>query len=95
MHKCTCIQTINIYATYQISAAAIATEELVTCDACEYGVAATSRLLEMIGLFCKRDPLKRRYSAKETYNFKEPTSRSHPIRSRYSTSYNTDPHIAH
>ena len=33
----------------------------------------------MIGLFCKRDLYKRRYSAKETYNFKEPTNRSHPI----------------
>ena len=35
---------------------------------------------EYICLFCKRDPQKRRYSAKETYNFKEPTNRSHPIR---------------
>ena len=33
----------------------------------------------MIGLFCKRAPSKRRYSANETYNFKEPTNRSHPI----------------
>jgi len=44
-----------------------------------YGVAAISRLLEMIGLFCKRDLSKRRYSAKETYNFEEPTNHSHPI----------------
>jgi len=36
-----------------------------------YGVAATSRLLKIIRLFCKRDLQKRRYSAKETYNFKE------------------------
>jgi len=42
-------------------------------------VASISRLLEIIGLFCKRDPEKRRYSAKETYNFKAPTNRSHPI----------------
>ena len=33
----------------------------------------------MIGLLCKRALQKRRYSAKETYNFKEPTNRSHPI----------------
>ena len=48
---------------------------------CEYsyGVASTSRLLKIIGLFCKRALLKRRYSAKETHNFKEPTNRSHPI----------------
>jgi len=31
-----------------------------------YGVAATSRLLKIIGLFCKRDLKKRRYSANET-----------------------------
>ena len=44
-----------------------------------YGVASTSRLLKIIGLFCKRALSKRRYSAKETCNFKEPTNRSHPI----------------
>ena len=46
-----------------------------------YGVATISRLLKIIGLFCKRALWKRRYSAKETYNIKEPTYRSHPIRS--------------
>jgi len=30
----------------------------------------------MIGLFCKRALWQRRHSAKETYNFKEPTNRS-------------------
>ena len=44
-----------------------------------YGVAMTSRLLQIIGLFCKRALLKRLYSAKETYNFREPVNRSHPI----------------
>jgi len=44
-----------------------------------YGVATTSRLLTIIGLFCKRALWKRLYSVKETYNFKEPTNRSHPI----------------
>ena len=44
-----------------------------------YGVATISRLPKIIGLFCKRALKKRRYSAKETYNFKEPTNRSHPI----------------
>jgi len=38
-----------------------------------YGVAAISRLPKNIGLSCKRALLKRLYSAKETYNFKEPT----------------------
>jgi len=40
-----------------------------------YGVATISSLLKIIGLFCKRALEKRRYSAKETYNFKEPTNR--------------------
>jgi len=34
---------------------------------------------KIIGLFCKRALQKRRYSAKETYQFEEPTNRSHPI----------------
>jgi len=42
-----------------------------------YGVATISRLLENILLFCKREPYKRDlYSAKETYIFKEPNSKS-------------------
>ena len=45
----------------------------------EYGVATTSRLLKIIGLFCKRALLKRQYSAKETCNFKKPTNRTHLI----------------
>jgi len=44
-----------------------------------YGVASISRLLKITGLFCKRALKKRRYSARETYNFKEPTNRSDPI----------------
>ena len=44
-----------------------------------YGVATISRLLNSIGLSCKRALWKRRYSAKETCNFKEPTNRSHLI----------------
>ena len=43
------------------------------------GVAMISKLLKIISLFCKRALSKRLYSAKETYNFKEPTHRSHPI----------------
>ena len=44
-----------------------------------YGVASISRLLKIIGLFCKRALQKRRYAAKETYNIKAPTNNSHPI----------------
>ena len=51
------------------------------CSVCYlcYGVALVSRIDEMIGLFCKRALQKRQYSAKETYNFIDPTNRSHPI----------------
>jgi len=41
--------------------------------------ASFSRLLQMTGLFCRRTCQKRLYSAKETYNVKKPTNRSHPI----------------
>ena len=44
-----------------------------------YGVASVSRIDKIIGLFCKRDLLKRRYSAQETYDFIDPTNHSHPI----------------
>jgi len=43
------------------------------------GIATMSRLLLIIGLFCQRALQKRLYSAKETYNFKEPNNHSHPI----------------
>jgi len=43
-----------------------------------YEVVTISRLLKIVGLFCKRALKKRGYSAKETYNCKEPTNRSHP-----------------
>ena len=45
----------------------------------EYGVATMSRMLKNIGLFCKRDLQKRPIFCKETYIFKHPTHRSHPI----------------
>jgi len=44
-----------------------------------YGMATISRLLIIIGLFCKRALQKRLYFAEETCNFKEPTHQSHPI----------------
>jgi len=50
-----------------------------------YGVATISRLLKIIRLICKRALLKRLYSAIETYNVKEPTTRSHPIPSYHFT----------
>jgi len=44
-----------------------------------YGVATISRLLEIIGLFCRISSSLQGSFAKETYNFKEPSNRSHPI----------------
>ena len=55
---------------------------------CVYGVAANIRLLKTVGLFCKRALQKRRYFAKETYNFKEPTNLSHPIPVYRRSTYN-------
>jgi len=51
----------------------------VSCTKKPYGVATISRLLKITGLFCKRAPSKRLYSASETYDFKEPAYCSHPI----------------
>jgi len=42
-------------------------------------VATISRMLKNIGLFCKRALQKRPIFCKETYIFKHPTHRSHPI----------------
>ena len=49
------------------------------CYLIYYGVATISRMLKNIGLFCKRDLQKRPIFCKETYIFKHPTNRSHPI----------------
>ena len=44
-----------------------------------YGVAMSSRLLKIVGLFGRISSLLYGSVAKETYNFKEPINRSHPI----------------
>ena len=63
----------------RVRANSISTQKRPTCYPPCYGVATISRLLKIIGLFCKRALYKRRYSAKETYDLKEPTTCSHPI----------------
>jgi len=45
----------------------------------QYGVATMNRLLQIISLFCRISSVWQGSFAKETYNFKEPTNRSHPI----------------
>ena len=44
-----------------------------------YGMATISRLLTIIGHFCRILSLLQGSFAKKTYDFKEPTNRSHPI----------------
>jgi len=44
-----------------------------------HGVATISRLLQIIGLFCRISSLLQGSFEKETHHFKEPTNRSHPI----------------
>jgi len=44
-----------------------------------YGVATSSSLLQIIGIFCRLSSLLCGSFAKETCNLKEPTTRSHPI----------------
>jgi len=44
-----------------------------------YGVAMTSRLFKITGLFCRMLCLLQGSFAKETYDFMEPTSHSHPL----------------
>jgi len=55
------------------------THSHMTWDLWRYGVATISRLLKIIGLFCKRAQSKRLESAKETCNFQAPAHHSHPI----------------
>ena len=57
----------------------VASDYLERLAATPYAVATISRLLKITSLFCKRALQKRLFSAKETYNLKEPTNRSHPI----------------
>ena len=51
-------------------------------------VATISMLLKIISHFCKRALSKKLYSAQETYNFEEPTNRSHRISSSHSRRHN-------
>ena len=56
---------------------------MCVCHECvahtSYGVAAVSRLLKIIGLFCRISSFLWGSFAKETHNFKEPANCSHPI----------------
>ena len=67
------------YGVVQCDAVWCSVMECVVCASTHYGVATISRLLKLIGLFCRISSLLQGSFAKETYNLKEPTNRSHPI----------------
>jgi len=76
---CTCTPIVlfaEVLASRQISMSHDTWQEAMSHT---YGVATISRLLKIIGLFCKRALSNRQYSAKETCDFKERTNRSHPL----------------
>jgi len=72
------IQSVCVVYLVQISNSPLQTHYIQT-QKFQYGVATMSRLLKMIGLCCERALQKSLYSAEETYNFKKPANRSHPI----------------
>ena len=72
-----------VMAQMWMSHVAYLNESCRTYECIVYGEPTLSRLLKIIGLFCKRALKKRLYSAKETCNFKEPIHRSHPITHTY------------
>jgi len=78
LHKTHC-KTLQHTATHCNTLQRAAKEPTAHQCLARYGVAWISWLLKIIDLFCKRALYERRYSAKETYNFKEPINRSHPI----------------
>ena len=80
-HTCTDAQTHRHTDTLieGVQQKKIQTERQKDSGTDKYGVAAISRLLKIICLFCKRDLKKRQYSVKETCNFKEHANRSQPI----------------
>ena len=54
-----------------------------------HGVTTIRRILENTGLYCKRALQKRPILCKETYIFKHPTNRSHPIPIYLENTYGT------
>jgi len=68
-----------IYIYIYIYVSIIRENCLIWKSKCCYGVATISRLLKIVGLFCRISSLLQGSFAEETYDFKEPTNRSHPI----------------
>jgi len=87
-HCSTCVAWFSHVSTRRVSTRFRNTISAPLISLSRYGVATVSRIDQIIGLFCKRDLSKRRYSAKETYNFIDPTDCSHPILSNRESRYN-------
>jgi len=82
MYKCTWIcnlLSIHVDLCIETSTYNEQCEQMRGSEVANARYSTISRLLKIIGLFGKRALQKRWYSAKETYNCKEPTTHSHPI----------------
>ena len=86
MDICIYIHTYLYIYIYRLWGTAIA-YDIHVCErgSCWYGVTLVRRIDEMICFFCTRALWKTQYSAKETWNFIDPTDCSHPISSRWLT----------
>ena len=74
-------QPYFMYSLYDTYPCVYAMPHVCLRSCCNYTrtlshMATISRLLKIMSLCCKRALLKRRYSAKETYHFQEPTNQS-------------------
>jgi len=61
------------------------------CVVCN-GVATISRLLKIVGLFCRISSVLYGSFAKETYHFREPTDGSHPIATHTNNTHEESSH---
>jgi len=79
IHMCTC-SCVYIFTCVHVH---VCTYSLTRIQSfiVSYGVATISRLLKIAGLFCRISSLLWGSFAIETYNFKEPTNRSHSMSS--------------
>jgi len=83
VYACVCVRVFCIFVCMRELVALcveLSRQDTMTTDNDQrYGVATMIELLKIIGLFCRIPSLLYGPCAKETYNLKEPTNRSHPI----------------
>jgi len=73
------LRTLALFRPLLLSLALSACLFLISAHIFSVWGGYNSRLLKIVGLYCKKALQKRPIFSKETYNFKEPTTRSHPI----------------